>query len=328
MSDDSFIREVNEQIRQERLSTFWQRFGKFVIAGVVVAVLATIGYVLWEHYRGVQAAADGDRYFAAVDLATAGDTQGSVAAFEGLVADGVGAYPHLARLRIASTLAASGDRVGALARLDEVASSGAPQPLRDVAAIRAAYLLVDDGTPDDVRQRVERLTNEAEVLRHPAREALGLSFWRSGDGAAARPFFQQITEDLSAPQGLSQRARLMLEVIDAGSSFEAAGPVPGTESPQDRTVEGTQTPALDGSTGPAPEAPPAPVDVPQEPVSTDPTLTTPLSEQLDLPEAVEATPVDGAEDDPAGQPSAPAQPSPPVASPSAPQAEPAAPPPS
>lgn len=328
MSDDSFIREVNEQIRQERLSSFWQRFGKFVIAGIVIAVVATIAYVIWERHRASQAAADGDRYFAAVDLATAGDTEGSVSAFEALVADGVGAYPDLARLRIASTLAASGDRAGAIARLDEVASSSAPQALRDIAAVRAAYLLVDDGSPDDVRQRVERLTNEAQALRHPAREALGLSLWRARDAEAARAFFQQIIEDLSAPAGISQRARLMLEVIDAGSTLPEPGAVPAVPVAETPTT-GSATPTLDALAAPAPEAsaPAGPVNAPQEPVAEDPTLTTPLAEQLDLPDLREPAPQVAPETDDAGDPATSPETTVP-ATPSVPQAEPTAPPPS
>lgn len=309
MSDDSFIREVNEQIRQERLQTIWRRFGRYIIAAVVVAVLATIAFVVWEQFRAQRAAADGDRYFAAVDLAETGDTAGAVAAFEALVDDGVGAYPHLARLRIASTLAAEGDRASAVERLDEVASSSAPQPLRDVAAVRAGYLLVDDGTPDDVRQRVERLTNEASALRHPAREALGLSLWRAGDSDGARPFFQQITEDLSAPAGIAQRARLMIEIIDGGSALPEPGTVPPTPAPEDAA------PAPDAPVAAAPDEPQAgPVDEPAAPVEADPTLTTPLAEQLDLPEADGAAPREG-EPQPAATPSPDTSPAEPVAPP-------------
>lgn len=294
MSDDTFIREVNEQMRRERMEGVWKRFGKFVIAGVVLVIVATIGYVVWERQQSARAAADGDRYFAAVDLAAAGDTPGAVAAFQELAADGVGAYPHLARLRIAATLADSGDRAGALAALDEVANSSAPQPLRDVAAVRAGYLLVDDGTPDDVRQRVERLTNESSALRHPAREALGLSLWRAGDGEAARSFFQQISEDLSAPSGIVQRAELMLDVIDGGSALPEPGTPPAEPAPAPaepaaiQPVPGALEPVV---SAPA-KAPAGPVDVPAESAPTDPAMTTPLSEQLDLPDAAPEAPAD------------------------------------
>lgn len=310
MSDDTFIREVNEQMRRERMEGVWKRFGKFVIAGVVLVILATIAYVVWERQQAARAAADGDRYFAAVDLASAGDTQGAVAAFEDLASDGVGAYPHLARLRIAATLAADGDRSGAVAALDEVANSSAPQALRDVAAVRAAYLLVDDGTPDDVRERVERLTNEASALRHPAREAIGLSLWRAGDGEAARPFFQQISEDLSAPSGIVQRAGLMLDLIDAGTTLPEPGATPAEPAP----AEPAAIAPVPGAVEPLVEAPAepeaGPVDAPAEPATADPAMTTPLTEQLDLPQADEPADEAAPAEDPAGEADISNEPSP------------------
>jgi hypothetical protein len=328
MSDDTFIREVNEEIRQERVRSFWSRFGWLVITFVVVAILGTIGYVLWERHRASVAAADGDRYLAAIEMAENDDVAGATEGFEALAADGVGAYPHLARLRLAGALEASGDFSGAVAALDEVTgASGAPRGLRDVAAVRAGYILVDTGTPDDVRQRVERLTGEGEPLRHQAREALGLSLWKAGDGEAAQPFFEQLTGDASAPSGMPQRARLILDLIAAGTALpsaealEAAPPIdeaPAAETPP--AASAVEVPAE------ADAAPPA--------EAADEVLSTPLADQLELPDADaapadapeapagEAAPAGGAAETPAApeartpaEPSAPAEPETPGATP-------------
>ncbi|MFD2237211.1 tetratricopeptide repeat protein [Aureimonas populi] len=251
MSNDTFIREVNEELRQERAQAIWSRFGKLIIALVVLGVLGTIGYVVWDRSVSARAAADGARYIEAVELAEGGDTAAALAAFEALAADGVGAYPELARLQMAAAQDMAGERAAAVETFDAVAGSSAPRPLRDLAAIRAAYILVDTGTPQDVRARVERLTNEAEPLRYPAREALGLSLWRAGETEEARGFFQSLADDLGAPQGIAERARLMLELIDAGSAQAQAPATPAEPSPE------TQAPAPEA---PAIEAPQAPQD--------------------------------------------------------------------
>ncbi|WP_185985181.1 tetratricopeptide repeat protein [Aureimonas mangrovi] len=294
MSDDTFIREVNEEIRQERVRSFWSRFGWLVITFVVVAILGTIGYVLWERHRASVAAADGDRYLAAIEMADNGDLAGATEGFEALASDGVGAYPHLARLRLAGALEASGDLSGAVTALDEVTdASGAPRGLRDVAAVRAAYILVDTGTPDDVRQRVERLTGESEPLRHQAREALGLSLWKAGDGEAAQPFFEQLTSDAGAPSGMPQRARLILDLIAAGTVLPSADTLEA--APPITAAPAAETPPA------APDAAevPAEADVVPPAETADEVLSTPLADQLDLPDA-DAAPADAPEA-PAGQ---------------------------
>ena len=45
MSNDTFIREVNEEIRQERARAIWQRYGIIIIALISLIILGTIGYV-------------------------------------------------------------------------------------------------------------------------------------------------------------------------------------------------------------------------------------------------------------------------------------------
>jgi hypothetical protein len=48
MSDDSFIREVEEELRSDRLKGFWDRFGPILIGAAILVVVATAG---WRGYE-------------------------------------------------------------------------------------------------------------------------------------------------------------------------------------------------------------------------------------------------------------------------------------
>ncbi|WP_102960280.1 tetratricopeptide repeat protein [Mangrovicella endophytica] len=223
MSDEGFFREVNEELRQDRVRAVWTRFGRVIIAAAILIILATVAYVLWEQYDEAQANAAGDAYSSAVALADEGKNDEALKALDALAADGYGAYPVLARMRAAAIQETKGDSKAAVAGFDAVAAdSEAPQPVRDMAAVRAGYILVDTGSLDEVRSRVERLTGDSEALRHPAREILGLASWKAGDAAGARTLFQQLLDDDQSPQGISARARLMLDVISAGDTATGA----------------------------------------------------------------------------------------------------------
>ena len=53
MSDDSFIREVNEEIRQDQAKALWDRYGPAVIVLAVLVVLGTaafVGYDYWDEH--------------------------------------------------------------------------------------------------------------------------------------------------------------------------------------------------------------------------------------------------------------------------------------
>ena len=82
-----------------------------------------------------------------------------------------------------------------------------------MARLRAALLLVDHGSYEDVSQRVETLTADGNALRHSAREALALSAWKDGRFSDAATLFGQILDDQGAPRGVRQRAELMADLI-------------------------------------------------------------------------------------------------------------------
>lgn len=234
MSDDSFFREVSDELRQDKVKAVWTKFGAWIFAAVVLAIAITAGVVGWDRYRTAQANESGDNYLAALDMAREGKRDEAVAALETIAADGYGAYPYLARMSIGGVLHEQDKPDEAVAAFDGVANdSDVPQPIRDMAAVRAAYILVDSGTLDDVRNRVERLTGDSEPLRFPAREAIALAAWKAGDRETARQLFQQLLDDAGAPNGIAGRARMMLEVIAAGDTMAAAA-----------------TPAASAATGP------------------------------------------------------------------------------
>ncbi|PHP67064.1 hypothetical protein CSC94_10960 [Zhengella mangrovi] len=217
MSDDSFIREVNEELRQDQLKAIWDRFGTLIITVVVVVVAATAAWRGYVWYVESKANASGDRFLAALTMAQEGKSDDAMKALEALEADGYGSYPLLARMRAATLLAQDGKVDDAVASFDAVAAdTGVPQSIRDMAALRAAFLLVDHGSYEDVARRAEPLSADSNDLRHSAREALGLSAWKKGDAADALKLFQQIAADQQAPGNLRQRAQMMSELI-AGS---------------------------------------------------------------------------------------------------------------
>lgn len=214
MADDSFIREVNEEIRKEQAKAVWDRFGPILIAIAILVVLATSAFVGYRHWDESRANRSGDAFSQALTLANEGKQDEALAALAEIQKDGYGAYPVLARLRTATFKADSGDVAAAVTELDAVsADSAIPQGLRDMAKLRAALLLVDAGSYADVSARVEALAVDGNALRHSAREALGLAAWKEGKSADALKLFDQIVDDEQAPQNIRQRATLMSELI-------------------------------------------------------------------------------------------------------------------
>lgn len=220
MTDDSFIREVNEELRSEQMRAVWRRFGPILIGGAVAIVIGTAGYVGYEYWRESKAAVSGDQFLTALELAGENKTDEALSALKTLETEGAGSYPLLAQLRSATLLEQRKDMAGAVSAFDAVAADNkAPVALRDVAKLRAAYILVDTGSYDDVAKRAETLSADGNPMRGSAREVLGLAAYKAGRTDDAVKLFQQNADDAAIPANLRQRANTMLDLM---RSTEAA----------------------------------------------------------------------------------------------------------
>jgi hypothetical protein len=219
MSDDSFIREVNEELRQDKAKALWDRYGPAAIALAVCVVLATAAFVGYNYWVENRANRSGDAFSQALNLANDGKSDEALKALETLETEGHGAYPALARLRSATVLAGKGDFSGAVAAFDTVSNDNSiPVAIRDMARLRAALVLVDHGTYADVSSRVDVLNADSNPLRHSARELLALSAWKEGKSADAMKLLEQISADAEAPRNVRERANLLTELIRGSGS--------------------------------------------------------------------------------------------------------------
>jgi hypothetical protein len=230
MSD--IFREVDEDIRREQVRKLWDRFAPYVIGLAVFIVAVTAGYRGWEYWQDRQAQASGDRFTAAMKLSTDGKHAEAITAFEAIAKDSSGSYPLLARFRIATEKAANNDVAGASADFDAIAAdTSQPTEIRNVARLRSAMLAVDTATVADLQSRIGDLAGTGNTWRHAAREILGLASWRTGDYAAARKYFTEITNDQDSPQDMRQRSNLMLALIASHLPPEPVTTAPAAVTP-------------------------------------------------------------------------------------------------
>ena len=221
------FREVDEDIRRDQAKKLWDRFGPYVIGVAILIVVATAGYRGWVYWQERQAQATGDRFLAALDLATQGKHDEAMIALQAVAANGSGQYPVLAGFRLAAEKAATGDTQGAIAEYDAIATRGnTSDEVKALARLRAGLLLVDTASLADMESRVGDLAGTGIVWRHSARELLGLAAWRAGDYDTARKYFDEINADQEAPPDLRQRSQVMLALITSrvGAPPDAAKP--------------------------------------------------------------------------------------------------------
>jgi hypothetical protein len=214
MSDDSFIREVEEELRNEQLQNFWSKYGKLIIAGAVAVVIGVAGYRYYEYSSAQTAASNGDAFMEAVRLSTDGKSDEAIAAFSKIEAEGSEAYQVIAKMRLAAELHKKGESAKAVEAFDAVvADTSADENFRSISRIRAAMILVDSGSVADVESRVTPLMGPNSAYLPSAREALGLAHFKAGDLDKAFEQFDELAKDPNTPSNMRQRVTVMLGLI-------------------------------------------------------------------------------------------------------------------
>ncbi len=214
MSDESLFREVDEEVRRDQMEKLWKRYGNLVVAVAAGIIFGVAGYKGWQYYTLQQAQKAGSAYIQAMDVAGTGTPQDVTAAFKGVEQSAHGGFAMLSRLQVAGALAGEGKTDEAVKAYDAIAGdSSVDDTMRELARVKAAYLLVDKASSDDLRSRLAGLDVEGSAWRGSAREIIALAYYREARYKDADKLVSEIIADAQTPAGVRQRAQLLASTL-------------------------------------------------------------------------------------------------------------------
>lgn len=220
---DSFVQEVDEQLRQDRAMTLIRDYGPWAAGAVVVFILGLLGWQLWTEQQTRTSRAHADQYVAAQEMARSGNLDGAKAEFERLSSAGPQSYRAMARMEHAAILESQGDLQAALAEFDAAATEARDPVMRETAQLRAAYIAADSQDFQALRTRLQPLTESGTRISYLAKELLAIEAWRAGDLDLARDTLETLSLAFDAPESVRQRAQVALSVIGPAPATSADG---------------------------------------------------------------------------------------------------------
>ncbi|PYE84044.1 tetratricopeptide repeat protein [Pseudoroseicyclus aestuarii] len=213
---DSFIDEVTEEVRRDRLFRNIRRWGWLAVL-IVVVIVAAAAWAEWRDARREAAAqALGDDMLTALqddDAQARADALGAIEAPAGAEA--------VAAMLAAAELQGAGEPQAAAERLNTAAADGAaPALYRDLAALKAQMVLVAQGEGDI--QALEALAQPGAPFRMLALEQMATQYLAQGETTAATEVLTQITEDAGTGSSQRERAQGLLVALQGPSAAPAA----------------------------------------------------------------------------------------------------------
>lgn len=211
---DSFIDEVTEDLRRDKLFATYRRYG-WIAGLLVVVIVGGAAFNEWNRAQNRAAAeAFGDEVFTALEM---GDDAERLAALQAIEAPDDGG-PLVTLLAAAEATTAKEFDTAAAALRALADNPELPSVYRDLANLRLVLMGSVALGPEDRLARIEALSTPGGAFRQIAREQQALLFIEQGEKDAAMELLTAIAEDASSTSGQRQRAAQL--VVSLGGSFE------------------------------------------------------------------------------------------------------------
>lgn len=204
---DSFINEVTEEVRRDKLFGYFRRYGWIAIVGVLLIV----GGAAFREYRlaatQAESRAFGDALLDALDR---DDPAARSAALAAVAASG----QRRALLGLLQSTDPETDKAATLAALASVADDATlPASYRDLAVLRRVLVAGADLPAADREALLDPIAAPGRPYRTLALEQLALLSVETGDISAAVTALEALRQDQEASPGLRRRAEQMIVAL-------------------------------------------------------------------------------------------------------------------
>ena len=210
-TSETFIREVDENLRRDQAEAVFKRYGKWFIAAAVLLLVAIAVWLFWKNQQAEQAAAKSEQFSAILTDVGQGKTGTDIAQrLDTLAAEGNGSMTGAARLTSAALALQKSDRATASAQYKQIIEDkSVPQTVRDTATIRLTQLEFDTLQPQQVIERLSPLAVKDSAWYGSAGELTALAMIKANRKREAASLLNAVAADTNVPPSIRARAELL-----------------------------------------------------------------------------------------------------------------------
>ena len=207
VDNETFYREVDEELRRDQMRSWWSRYGKLAIAGVILLLAAIGGFIWWQNHKEAKAGERGETLVAALEEISSGDKAAAQAKLDQLAEASQPGYRAAALLSKAG-LAVEAEQFDAAAGLyGQIAEDESfDQPYRDLALVRMTALQIDKLQPQAVIDRLKGLAVPESAFFGSAGEMVAISHLKLNRRPEAARLFAAMAKDENVPESIRNRA--------------------------------------------------------------------------------------------------------------------------
>lgn len=229
--EDVLMREVDEAVRQDQFADFAQRYGKPIVAAVVLGLAAFGGYLFWDHRQEAALETESETLVGALDQLQSGNFGSATERLEPLAAEEGGAATQAALLKAGIAMEQGRNEDAAKIYAEIAADGDVPQLLRDLATVREVSATFDSLEPGEVVTRLKPLAVPGTPYFGSAGELVAMAYLDQGKNQEAGTLFASIAKDEAQPDSLRSRARQMAGVLGVDAVEDVDAVLDGIREP-------------------------------------------------------------------------------------------------
>jgi hypothetical protein len=211
--NEAFLREVDDNLRRDQMTGLARKWGKVAAIAVGIFLLGLGAFLWWQSHRAEQAGQEGEKLTQLLQNVQSGSARSNDPVLAELTKSPRDGYRAMARLTQAD-LTARTDPAAAATQYQAIANDdGLPQPVRDLALLRAVTLQFDSIPPAEVVARLKPIAVANNPWFGSAGELTAMAYLKMNRKDLAGPLFAAVARDSDAPAGLRDRASSMATAL-------------------------------------------------------------------------------------------------------------------
>jgi hypothetical protein len=223
--NETFLREVDENLRRDQLQDFARRYGAWVIAAVILFLAASGFFIWWQQHQIQQAEKQVEQLGEIYKNIGSGIPGPAAQQLDQLASSRNKAVRATAKFTSAALALQQNNPKLATAKYREIAADNSlPAPFRDAALIRQTALEFDSLQPQQVIAQLQPLAKPGNPWFGSAGEMTAMALIKQGKKAEAAQMFVAIAKDNSVPEQIRARAVQIAGTfgVDASGAFTPA----------------------------------------------------------------------------------------------------------
>lgn len=211
---DAFIREVDEDVKNDNLRIFWNKYGLYVILFVVFCLTLAVSFESLKAWKIRRDQAMTNAYISTLNMKNNGKLNESLVMLKKISEDGNGIYRDIAKLQTVNVLLEQGNKEQAVKALKEIVNNvKINESLRSASSLKLVSLQFDEMTSAQIEETLAPIAEDKNWAPY-AKEFIAMAAIKDNDLEKAKSLYSEILAMPDLSENFRTRTMDILSVLN------------------------------------------------------------------------------------------------------------------